>query len=59
MPVALGDAGVSALMWGGADHGGELGLDEGLVDGLGSPADAIINLRCLECVQNLQQCRLV
>jgi ClpP class serine protease len=46
-------------MRGGADHGRELGLDEGLVDGLGGLTDAVINLRDRECVQDLQQCRLV
>jgi hypothetical protein len=59
MAVTLGNAGVSALMRGGADHAGELGFDQGLVDGLGSLADAVINLRRRECVQDLQQCRLV
>ena len=47
------------LVWGGTDHAGELGLDQGLVDGLGGLADAVIDLRGLECVQDLQQCRLV
>jgi ClpP class serine protease len=41
------------------DHVRELGLDEGLVDGLGGLPDAVIDLRGLECVQDLQQCRLV
>jgi len=59
MPIALGEPGVGALVGGGADHGRELGLDEGLVDGLGGLADAVINLRGRECVQDLQQCRLV
>ena len=42
-------------MWG----GGELGLDQGLVDGLGGLADTVIDLRDRECAQDLQQCRLV
>ena len=46
-------------MRGGADYRGELSLDEGLVDGLGSLADAVIDLRDRECVQDLQQCSLV
>jgi ClpP class serine protease len=46
-------------MGSGTDHLGELGLDQGLVDGLGGLADAVIDLRDLECVQDLQQCRLV
>jgi hypothetical protein len=44
---------------GGADHAGELGFDEGLVDGLGGLADAVVDVCGLECVQDLQQCRLV
>ena len=59
MPVALGQPLGRALVRGGADHAGELGLDQGLVDGLGGLADAVIDLRGLECVQDLQQCRLV
>jgi hypothetical protein len=46
-------------VWSGPDDRGELGLDKGLVDGLGGLTDAVINLRSLECVQDLQQCRLV
>jgi RNA polymerase sigma-70 factor, ECF subfamily len=59
MAVALGETGVGALMGCSADHVGELGLDQGLVDGLGSLADAVIDLRGRECIQDLQQCRLV
>jgi hypothetical protein len=28
MAIALGNTALGALVWGGADHGGELGLDE-------------------------------
>ena len=59
MAVALPQPCLAALVWGGADHRGELGFDEGLVDGLSGLADAVIDLRDLECVQDLQQCRLV
>jgi hypothetical protein len=59
MTVALGQPRLGPLMRGGADHAGELGFDQGLVDSLGGLADAVIDLRCLECVQDLQQCRLV
>jgi hypothetical protein len=59
MPVALGQPLGRALVGCGADHAGELGLDKGLVDGLGGLTDAVIDLRDLECIQNLQQCRLV
>ena len=59
MPIALGQPLWCALVWASPDHGRELGLDEGLVDGLGGLADAVIHLRCLEWVQDLQQCRLV
>jgi hypothetical protein len=41
--VALGQPVRRALVGSGADHGGELGLDEGLVDGLGGLADAVID----------------
>jgi hypothetical protein len=57
--VALGQPLRRPLVGGSADHGGELGLDEGLVDGLGGLADAVVHLRRLECVQDLQQGRLV
>jgi hypothetical protein len=43
----------------GADHGGDLGFDERVVDGLSSQADAVIDLRGLEGVQDLQRCGLV
>jgi hypothetical protein len=48
-----------ALVRSSAEHLCELGLDQGLVDGLGGLADAVIHLRNLACVQDLQQCRLV
>jgi hypothetical protein len=57
--VALGQALWAALMGAGADHGRELGLDQGLVDGLGGLADPVVDLCDRECVQDLQQCRLV
>jgi hypothetical protein len=59
VPVALSEPVSRPLMRGGADHLGELGLDQGLVDGLGGLADAVVALRGRECVQDLQQCRLV
>ena len=42
-----------------SDHRGEHGFDQGLVDGLGGLTDAVVDLRGRECVQDLQQCRLV
>jgi hypothetical protein len=57
--VALGQPGLGALVGGGADYLRELGFDEGLVDGLGGLADAVIDLRRLECVQDFDQCRVV
>jgi hypothetical protein len=59
MPVALAQPLGRALVGSGTDHGGELGLNEGLVDGLGSLADPVVHLRNLECIQDLQQCRLI
>jgi hypothetical protein len=41
MTIALGEASLGALVGGGADHRGELGLDQGLVDGLGGLTDAV------------------
>jgi hypothetical protein len=57
--VALAYSLRGALVWGGADHAGEFGFDQCLVDGLGGLTDAVVGHRCLECVQDLQQCRLV
>jgi hypothetical protein len=48
MPVALGNTAFGALVRSGADHRGELGFDQGLVDGLGGLADTVIHLHCLE-----------
>jgi len=48
--VALGRPLRRALVWGSADHRGELGLDQGLVDGLGGLTDAVVNLGDRECV---------
>jgi hypothetical protein len=59
VPVALGQPIGRPLVWSGADHRGELGLDQGLVDRLSSLADAVIHLRSLECVQDFDECRLV
>jgi hypothetical protein len=59
MPIALGQPSLGALMRSGTDHGRELSLDERLVDRLGGLTDPIIDLRSLQCVQDLQQCRLV
>ena len=59
MAVALGQPLRRALVGSGADHASELGFDQGLVDGLGGLADAVVDLCGRECVQDLQQCRLV
>jgi hypothetical protein len=55
--VALGQPSLGALMRSGTDHGRELSLDERLVDRLGGLTDPIIDLRGLQCVQDLQQGR--
>jgi hypothetical protein len=57
--VALGNAGVGTLMGHGTDHGRELGFDEGLADGLGGLADSAVDPGGLECIQDLQQFRLI
>jgi hypothetical protein len=59
MAIALGQPVGRPLMRGGTDHVGEFSFDERLVDGLGGLADAVIHVRGRECVQDLQQCRLV
>jgi hypothetical protein len=41
------------------NHRGELGFDQGLVDGLGGLADAVIDLRGHQCIQDFDECRLV
>jgi hypothetical protein len=53
MPVALGQPGVGPLMRRSADHRGELGFNKGLVDGLGGLADAVVDLRDLECIEDV------
>jgi hypothetical protein len=42
-----------------ANHRGQLGLDQGLVDRLGCLPDPVIDLGGLECIQDFQQGRLV
>jgi hypothetical protein len=51
--VALGQSLRRALVGSSTDHAGELGFDQGLVDGLGGLADAVVDVRGLECVQDL------
>ena len=59
MPVALRGAGVGALVRGGADRGGQLRLDQRLVERLGRGADAVIDVGELECLEEFKQGRLV
>jgi hypothetical protein len=42
-----------------ADHRGQPGLDQRLIDRLGRLPDPVINLGGFECIQDFQQCRLV
>jgi hypothetical protein len=58
-PVALGGAGLGALVRAGADHRGQLGLDQRLVERLGGGADAVVDLGGFECLEELEQGRLV
>ena len=57
--VALGGAGIGALVRAGADHRGQLRLDQRLVERLGGGADAVVNLGGFECLEELEQGRLV
>ena len=59
MAVALAQPRLGALVGASADHRRQLGLNEGLVDRLGGLADTVIDSAAFECVQDLQQCRLV
>ena len=59
MPVALRGPGVGAFVAGGADRVGELGLDQSLVDRLRRLADTITDIGGLECLQDVEQGRLV
>ncbi len=57
--VALSGAGLGALVRAGADHRGQLGLDQRLIQRLGRRPDSIVNLGGLQCLQQLEQGRLV
>ena len=59
MTVAQVGAGVAAFVQGGADRVGELGFDQRLVDRLGGLTDAVTDIGDLECVQDLEQGRLI
>jgi hypothetical protein len=39
----------------GADHRGELGLDQRLIQRLGRGADAVVDIGGLQCLQHLEQ----
>jgi hypothetical protein len=57
--VALGGAALGALVRRRADHRGELGVDQRLVERLGGGADALVNVGGFECLEELEQGRLV
>ena len=59
MPVALRQPAARALMRTGADHRGELGLDQRLIDRLGRRPDPILDIRDLQYLQQLEQGRLI
>ena len=42
-----------------ADHRGQLGLDQRLINRFGRLPDPVVNLGGLECLQDFKQCRLV
>jgi hypothetical protein len=43
----------------GADHRGQLGLDQGLVERLGGGADAVVDVSGFQCLEELEEGRLV
>jgi hypothetical protein len=52
-------AGLGAFVRGRAEHGGQLGLDQGLVDRLRGLTDAVAHVGSAQCFENVDQCRLV
>jgi hypothetical protein len=42
-----------------ADHSGQLGLDQRLIDGLRRRPDPIVDISRLERLEHLDQCRMV
>jgi hypothetical protein len=58
-PVTLRQPRLGALVRFGADHRGELSLDQGLVDRLGRLPDRVADLGSPKLVQHLQQGRLI
>jgi hypothetical protein len=42
-----------------ADHRGQLRLDQRLIERLGGGADAVVNLGGLECLEEVEQGRLI
>jgi hypothetical protein len=53
--VALRGPGVGALVRAGADHRGELGLDQRLIDRGGRRPDPVVDIGGLQCFQHLEQ----
>jgi len=58
-PVALSGAGVSALVRAGADERGQLRVDQRLVERLDRRADPLIDIGDLQCLEELEQGRLI
>ena len=58
-PVALIDPHLGALVRAGANHRGQLRVDQRLIDGLGGLLDPISGIGIAECIQHLQQGRLI
>ncbi len=48
--VPLGGTGLGALVRGGTDHRGQLGLDQGLVDRGGRRPDSVVDIGGLQCI---------
>jgi hypothetical protein len=57
--VALRGAGLAALVRAGADHRGQLGLDQRLIQRLGRGANPVVDVGNLQCLEELDQGRLV
>jgi hypothetical protein len=59
MPIAQGRPCIGPLVWAGAGHGGQLGLDQRLIDRRRCLPDPVFDIRSLQRLEHLKQGRLV